>query len=389
MVLSYAAHERTNALFERDSHGNTLLHLCVMHDLQDMYKHVHAHAFALIRNQVSLACGDARLADPECLTAPVLEPVLAAHYDYVNSQFKEAYNEDDDFNGSCPRESLLPVPLNGTFDDEYMDTATSQKVAERLTLSLNSELHSPLTFAASLGNIDMLAFLIDQLKVERWTYGPVSVSLVDLDGMERPHNLLRYGRDITESAPNPELVSLRQVLPRSVSRELPSVTDVYVWGQPRGLRVHGAIEWLCIAYQKNGDMVEAFANPFIQDLINSKWDRSAYLVFERDALIASIITFLLTLISCVINYEPTVRNNPSNGSVLLAVLYPVLFCFLGLLVLKELPQVLYYRLDYWGFFGGRFSVVFGVPLFAVCSPLSHCSHLLQAYAGQLFMRRSA
>ncbi len=356
MVLSYTSSEMPNALFQRDSHGNTLLHLCVMHDLSEMYKHVHAHASSRIRNSVVIACGDAMMADPSCRTPPVLEPIAASHFDYSAGRFKdEDEQEPDVFEGSAPRESLLQLPPNGSFDEAYIAQVTKKKVEERLTLVLNAELHSPLTFAASLGNIHMLKFLIDQLKVERWTYGPVSVSLVDLDGMERPHNLLRYGPNPIDCGYTAEQVKERTVQPRSVSRRLPaSIGKTDRFGCPQGMRVHGAFEWLCIRYQSDPDCLDSFDIPFLRDLIDTKWSRSASVMFERDAGIAVVITVLLTLISCLINYHPTYGEEAveGKGSIILVVLYPLLFFFLLGLVIKELPQVLALRLDYWGFYGG-------------------------------------
>ena len=68
MVLAYAASERPNALFERDSYGNTLLHLCVMHNLTDMYKHVLGAAHSQLSNQIMLACARRRrIRDQPCV----------------------------------------------------------------------------------------------------------------------------------------------------------------------------------------------------------------------------------------------------------------------------------------------------------------------------------
>jgi len=345
MVFAYASSERPNALFGRDSHGNTLLHLCVMHNLTDMYKHVLGHAHARIWNQVSIACVDAttRSKGSTTLHLPVVEPIYSTEPSSPN--FCPGFDSDVAFDGSVPRESALHIPPNGTFDEAYIMQATNQKLAERMLLVLNKDLHSPLTFAASLGNSKMFEFLVNQLKVPRWKYGPVSVSLIDLNGMDVPHNVNRYGLGLNRGN-------------KSYSRTLPSTLgESNILGKPRGMKVCGAIEWLCIHYStgKAGEgksHLESFSIPFIKDIIDAKWSRSARYVFERDAIIAFMIAFLLTLISCLINYEPRFGNDASNGSVVLAVLYPVLFFFLLGLVLKELPQVIRFRLDYWGWYGG-------------------------------------
>ena len=339
MVLAYAASERPNALFERDSYGNTLLHLCVMHNLTDMYKHVLGAAHSQLSNQIMLACADAF---GDC--APVLKPMSAEKLD------EEEFATSHVFNGSCPRESALPyAPV---YDEVYIEHHTKQKLSERLTLVLNSDLHSPLTYAASLGNHTMLTFLVDQMKVFRWQYGPVSVSSVDLDGLERPHNLLRYG-------PNPCLPERHQQVHRQpgepaqrVSKPLPPMEGRDIWGAPIGVEVYGAIEHLCEKYLEDDSVLDAFDNEFIKDLINAKWDRSAFYEFRRDGIVAFIITVCLTLISCVINFIPTLKRGTQEGSNILALLYSILFIFVSLVSIKEIPQVLAFRLDYWGLFGG-------------------------------------
>ena len=80
----------------------------------------------------------------------------------------------------------------------------------RMLLVLNRDLHSPLTLAAAEldavqgqeldaateaaanKKVDMLAFLLNELKEVVWTYGPVKCSLVSLEGLDKPYNYKEY-----------------------------------------------------------------------------------------------------------------------------------------------------------------------------------------------------
>jgi hypothetical protein len=59
LVLSFCAHTvggslalDTQSIFLRDLYGNSILHLCVINCLEDMYKHVHATAMKLLTKQI-------------------------------------------------------------------------------------------------------------------------------------------------------------------------------------------------------------------------------------------------------------------------------------------------------------------------------------------------
>ena len=107
-------------------------------------------------------------------------------------------------------------------------------------------------------------------------------------------------------------------------------------------QLHGAIEWLCINpnnidFEKN---VINFRIPFIADIIDTKWKRYASDIFLAGSHYQLFITMMLTIISCLINYVPTLRSNTDNGSPVLAVCYVLCAFSMFLLGLKELPLIL-------------------------------------------------
>lgn len=56
------------------------------------------------------------------------------------------------------------------------------KMAELLMHALNDDGHTPRTLAAEKGNKEMLEFLVEEYMDFMWSYGPLSVSRINLDG---------------------------------------------------------------------------------------------------------------------------------------------------------------------------------------------------------------
>ena len=75
---------------------------------------------------------------------------------------------------------------------------------ERLVLALNEDLHSPLTLAAAIidksrdtpkqlqSKVAMLQFLVEKLKQKLWEYGPVTMSVLNLEGIEIRYDVLEH-----------------------------------------------------------------------------------------------------------------------------------------------------------------------------------------------------
>ena len=126
--------------------------------------------------------------------------------------------------------------------DAWLSAVVKRKLEERLILCLNEDLHSSLTMCASIKPDNELAkqskrktmeFLLRGLRIPRWSYGPVNVSLLDLEGVETQYRRQNY-------------------IPRiSPSRDMFS-----------------CIEWLCITQDDDSLTIEE-----IKDIVELKWDR--------------------------------------------------------------------------------------------------------------------
>ena len=124
-----------NVIFMRDSVGNTVLHLCVVHCLEDMYRHVYKTAETILKREIKL------LYTREIV--PDRRP--AATYELKDlSRLKE--------HGICLGYNIEPKVLKRPQQDkleEWVNYEAKMKVEERLVQALNMDLHSPLTLAAA------------------------------------------------------------------------------------------------------------------------------------------------------------------------------------------------------------------------------------------------
>lgn len=296
LVLSYAMSVDPTAIFTRDGYGNTLFHMCVIHNLQDMYRHIKAQAEAIVLKELKVVCQRCKLSGE----TPVIQPLPKAE-------------------GYAPAESAIIIPARVAEMHEWLKTEAKRKVTERLSLVLNEDLHSPLTLVAAMGNVEMLECLLDEIKEERWRYGPVSVSLVDLEGLEIPHSRHRYETVDKKGA----RVSL-----------------------PRHRKLHSAIEWLCM-----NNKVEAFAIPLIREIVVRKWERTAMVSHFLSGIQGFTITLLVTFTMFFANSTPKIPR-PVGGEIAADIIFPITALYLFFYALYELPFMVKYRLDYWGFFGG-------------------------------------
>lgn len=65
---------------------------------------------------------------------------------------------------------------------QWVQDQVKVKMNELLMNALNHEGHTPRTLAAKGGDKFMLDFLLKQYYEHQWMYGPLSVSLINLDG---------------------------------------------------------------------------------------------------------------------------------------------------------------------------------------------------------------
>ena len=219
----------------------------------------------------------------------------------------------------------IAVPTEDVLDDEgklatWLETEARAKVFELLHKTLNEDGHTPLTLAAKEGKIDMLEFILYESATVRYSYGPITVKLFDLDSFELPVDLSLY-----EGSP-----------------EKP---------------VYSAIEWLCITnsvveldnarFSRN---ISAFSIPAVKKLIETKWKRvyrhSFYLSFALSSLLAALVTIILV----VNEYRPRV-NSFSPQQTFVTVLYAIISLILLYLFFADAPAIFRFGLGYWGIGG--------------------------------------
>lgn len=117
-----------NYIFIRDSHGNSCLHMCVLHNLPGMYNYLVDLAKEILKH----------------------------------NQMRENDDEGD-----------RSLKLSKSLNDILVDVP-------------NHDGHTPFTLAASLGQIQMFETLISHRKKTIWKYGPVDCSTVNLRGFDTP-----------------------------------------------------------------------------------------------------------------------------------------------------------------------------------------------------------
>jgi hypothetical protein len=67
-------------------------------------------------------------------------------------------------------------------DDEYFQIEKNRITP--LWKRLNKDGYTPLTLAASLGELEMFSFLLEERKITQWSYGPVACVLYPLDQVD-------------------------------------------------------------------------------------------------------------------------------------------------------------------------------------------------------------
>lgn len=250
-----------NVIFMRDTFGNTMLHLCVIHGLTEMFHHILSIAATVINRELQLYYSIQKT-EESGNTGVFCLPELPSDSGY-----------------GLPEKSLrIPEP------DKYnawLVQETKTKLDERLLLVLNNSLQSPLTLAASLSQketatvgkerrIEMLQTVMSSTsnKVRLWNYGPLVCFDLNLKGLEVEYDLRQYG--IEEVADN----------------DFPKNFD--------------AIKWLCINQDTQSIQISE-----VREIIQRKWERCGLPLFILDCLMDMFITLIVTLISIFVNARPT------------------------------------------------------------------------------------
>ena len=170
----------------------------------------------------------------------------------------------------------MPIPNRY---DAWLSAVVTRKLEERLILCLNEDLHSSLTMCAAIKPTDDLAkqskrktmeFLLRGLRIPRWSYGPVNVSLLDLEGLETHYRRQNY-------------------IPRiSPSRDM-----------------YSCIEWLCITCDDDSLTITE-----IKDIVELKWNRVGFRKFFGRLLEHVFLTLSLTVLVCLLNANAYYSRDP-------------------------------------------------------------------------------
>jgi hypothetical protein len=172
-----------NYIFIRDSHGNSCLHMCVLHNLPGMYNYLLDLAKEILKQ----------------------------------NRIVENHNECD-----------LSLKLSKSLNDILVDVP-------------NHDGHTPFTLAASLGHTEMFQTLISHRKKTIWTYGPVDCSTVNLRGFDTPDAREGVIKDVFSSGNT--VLSIRNTSFTSSPSKL-TLEDKKT-GKYLMLKPHGAIDCIC------------------------------------------------------------------------------------------------------------------------------------------------
>lgn len=261
LILNYNQKQDSKSIIEhllqRDSHGNTLLHICVIKVLTRMFHY--------IRQRLIIE----------------LEKYIEKEFDNLLDHNADIFSDiQTDKRDSDMKYVYRLVKLNARGikprnEDEskfqlWLNRAALNKEAELLTKSLNDDGHSPLTLAAKEANLTMLGYLLDERRMERYTYGPTTVSMFDLDGVDSPVSL-RYYAFNNKGNNKIRLYSMIQWISINVSAAKDKVTKQ--------------------------DRLNAFDNYVVRDLVLVKWDKIGKSSLHRAAVFAYLVTALITILA--------------------------------------------------------------------------------------------
>ena len=292
----------SNVIFMRDAFGNNVLHLCVIHCLKDMYKHVFKTAGNIIKKEIKLL-----YAKEMCAANAGPGPFLLKDLNILEKH-KEKQNVCLGYNFK-PKSLYRPKP---EMVDDWVDHETKIKVEERLVMALNNDLNSPLTLAAArmhgddlppvaARKVEMFNFLLQMHRTLLDDYGILSFAEIDLTGLEIEYDFADY--DIP-----PEDVSVRY-------------------------KIRSAIDWMCLNNAK-----QAIVIPDVRRIIETKWKRCGMQLFIFELIVNIIIVLSITLISVFVNVKPSLTPDSSVVAFtsILYLLVWVIFLFGFLLELKAI-----------------------------------------------------
>ena len=316
----------SNVIFMRDTFGNNVLHLCVIHGLKDMYRHVYTTAETILKREIKLLYAQT-----------IATSSSSGPFELQDLSVLEKHSSTKSL-GYNFKPKTLKRPRIEKFE-EWVNYEARMKVEERLTFALNTDLHSPLTLAAgrmsyddhpevAAKKVEMFKFLLHMHKTVRYEYGIVSFNTIGLLGLEIAYDYRNYDIPVEQR-----------------------------------YRMRSAIDWMC-----NRIAEQAVVIPDVRKIIDTKWKRCGLDFFLFDYALNIIQVVCITLISTLINFSPT--TSPSASIVeFTSFLYIVAWVIYLIIFTREVTAL--YR-NTWKYLRTR-----GVPTFhIICIALQIISFIL-------------
>ena len=337
LVLSFTSSLNSDSgksdptIFMRDAFGNTVLHLCVVHCLQNMYRHVFKTAENILQKEIK------RLYEEELNTEIDTNASDGSYYLKDLKALDEHHRTEQKDVVVNLGYNVKPKALHKPKKDklnEWVEYEAKVKVQERLILALNNDMQSPLTLAAArmrrsdlpdmvTEKVKMFRFLLDMHKTVLYDYGIVSFAEIDLLGLYVEYDIQEYEKSSSGGV---------------IARQ----------------NIRSAIDWICFNRAEKAVII-----PDVRKVIEEKWQRCG--TFVKELVINSALVVCITLISIFINVVPTTSSHifvVGFLSVLYLVVWFILFYFLlfEVIAIFRNPQ--------------KYKLVNGVPVFnIVCKAL--------------------
>ena len=166
---------------------------------------------------------------------------------------------------------------------------------------------------------DTIQYIINQTKQFKWEYGPVKTYYLDLEGVELPYDSRRFGHD-------------------SSSKPLPPIAESQMFG---------VVEWICITYSEKSAKIDE-----VMKIIATKWKYLGFPLFLNYFIIWSVISILITIIVVYDNDIPDLHPQRTS-QFLMTIIFPIAAFLITVMTIVDVPGMLYYGLEYWGFIGKR------------------------------------
>ena len=308
-----------NVIFMRDAFGNTVLHLCVIHGLQEMYRHVYRTAEVILKREIKL------------LYAQTIAPNKSkGPFELQDLRILEKHD------GICMGYNFIPKKLKKPQADkfeEWINYEARIKVEERLVLALNMDYHSPLTLAAArmsgtdnpdvaARKVEMFKFLLDMHKKVLYEYGIVNFTEIGLLGLEIEYDYKHY--DIPASQRH---------------------------------NIRSAIDWMCIRGAE-----QAMVIPDVRKIVEKKWRRLGLSFFLFEFILTIVVVLCVTLISIFINFTPSTSPDDLTTTVV-----SILYLFVWIVYLASLfSEILAFCRN-----TSKYLRISGVPVFhVICKSLN-------------------